>query len=252
MRFSVIVPVYNAEKYIEKSVQSVLNQSNQDFEIVLVNDGSIDHSGKLCDRYIQMYPEKIRVLHQENQGQLLTRCNGVKYAYGEYCVFLDADDALVPHGLEILENAIVRHDKPDMMLYSFFYDRLSGNKECAVSLFPEEKVFSGEERKKELYEKFFTTTLLNNVWTKAVKRTVFDGVFPDYKQYAKLRCSEDRLHSMGMISNAERVVYIKEPLYEYRLIPNSISRTFTVDSIDRFNVKVLYGEELRYLKKHSV
>lgn len=249
MKFSIIVPVYNAEKYIKESLETVLQQTNQDFEIILVDDGSTDLSGKICDEYAENYPKKIRVIHQKNQGQLLTRCNGIKCAKGEYIVFLDADDTLISNGLELLSNAIMKYENPDMIIYSFWYDNLLGKKEQAKLLFEEETVFVGEGEKKELYQKFFSTTLLNNVWTKVVKRTVFDGEFPNYDKYKKLRCSEDRLYSMGMISNAEKIVYIKEPIYEYKLIPNSVSRTFNVEAIEKFNVRILYEEELKYLNK---
>lgn len=248
MRFSVIIPVYNAEKYINESVQSVFNQTYKDFEIVLVNDGSTDHSVEICDKYAQEYPDKIQVLHQKNRGQLLTRCNGIRVSKGEYCIFLDSDDSLVLNGLEIIEKAIKRYQQPDMIIYSFYYDSLTGKRERAIPLFPEETIVEGEEQKRKLYEKFFTGTGLNNVWTKAVKRTVFDGDFPDYHQYAYIRCAEDRFHAMGMVTNANRIVYINEPLYVYKLIPNSITRTFSLESISRFNIKELYEEELNYLK----
>ena len=252
MKFSIIIPIYNAEKYIDECLNSLLQQTNQDFEIVLVNDGSKDASGEICNKYASQYQNKVRVIHQENQGQLLTRCNGIEIAKGEYIVFLDVDDAIVPNGLEILSDVISKYNNPDMIIYSFVYDELLGNKRKAKLLFPEESVFVGGEQKKELYQKFFTTTLLNNVWTKAVKKTVFQGEFPNYQKYKKLRCSEDRLHSMGLISNAEKIVYIKNPLYEYRLVSNSVSRMISIDAIEKFNVRVLYEVELEYLNKWGV
>jgi len=246
MKFSVIVPVYNAEKYIHSSIQSVLNQSCWDFEIVLVDDGSTDASGEICDRYARQYPERIRVIHQENRGQLMTRCSGISAARGEYCVFLDADDSIVPDGLQILKQTAEKYRQPDIIIYSFFYEQPDGELRKASPLFEIDSEFEGET-KKELYRKFFTGTGLNNVWTKAVKKTVFDGVYPDYRNYAQLRCSEDRLHSMGMVSNAGRIVFINEPLYRYRLTPDSVSRTYTPESVSRFNTRVLYEEELNYL-----
>lgn len=249
MKFSVIIPVYNAENYIEKSIQSVLEQTCQDFEVILVNDGSTDSSKTKCDKLAREHSSKVRVFHQENQGQLLTRCNGIRVSKGEYCIFLDADDSLVLNGLEIIEKAIKRYQQPDMIIYSFYYDSLTSKRERAIPLFPEETIVEGEGQKRKLYEKFFTGTGLNNVWTKAVKRTVFDGDFPDYHQYAHIRCAEDRFHAMGMVTNANRIVYINEPLYVYKLIPNSITRTFSLESISRFNIKELYEEEFNYLKK---
>lgn len=249
MKFSVIVPVYNAENYIVTCVESLMKQTFQDFEIVLVNDGSKDKTGALCEAQADAHSEKIKVIHQENQGPLLTRLNGINSATGEYCVFLDVDDELVDNGLELLYQSIEEYQSPDMLIYSFFYDDLSGNLKRANPLFEENSSFENENEKKMLYERFFTTTLLNNVWTKAVKRTVFEKDNVDYSKYSNLRCSEDRLLSMGMVSHAARVAYIKEPIYIYKLMPNSITRTFDIKAIDRFNVKVLYNEELNYIHK---
>lgn len=249
MKFSIIIPVYNAEKYVGNSIQSVLNQTYQDFEIVLINDGSVDKSGKICDEYVEKYGSKIKVIHKENNGPLLTRLLGIEKATADYCIFLDADDVLVENALEIIEKAIKKYKNPDMVVYSFYYSRLDGKKEKASALFEEEIVFNDVESKQELYKKFFTSTGLNNVWTKAVKKTVFDGEFPDYKEYAELRFAEDRFHAMGIVTNANKIVCINEPLIEYRLVPESITRTFTVDSISRFNIKKLYQEEKKYLKK---
>ena len=70
MKFSVLIPVYNTEKYLEDCLQSVLNQTYQDFEIIIVDDGSTDSSGEICDRYQKENPDKIKVIHKDNQGQL--------------------------------------------------------------------------------------------------------------------------------------------------------------------------------------
>ena len=102
---SVIIPVYNCEKYIETCVDSVLNQTFTDFEIILVDDGSPDDSGKLCDQLSEKN-NKIVVLHQKNQGQAAARNNGVKIARGEWLHFVDSDDLIHPQMLEILYGAV--------------------------------------------------------------------------------------------------------------------------------------------------
>ena len=106
---SVIVPVYNCEKYIETCVDSVLNQTFTDFEIILVDDGSPDDSGKLCDQLAEKN-NKIVVLHQKNQGQAAARNNGVKIARGEWLHFLDSDDLIHPQMLERLYNAVIENN----------------------------------------------------------------------------------------------------------------------------------------------
>ena len=102
LKFSVLIPVYNTEKYIEECLQSVLNQTYQDFEIILVDDGSTDSSGVICDNYQKDYPEKIKVKHKENQGQLASRCVAIKEAKGDYCIFVDSDDSIKNNLLENL------------------------------------------------------------------------------------------------------------------------------------------------------
>ena len=102
---SVIIPVYKCEQYLEACVDSILNQTFSDFEIILVDDGSPDSSGKICDALAEKH-NKILVLHQENQGQAAARNNGVKIAHGEWLHFVDCDDSLHPQMLESLYNAV--------------------------------------------------------------------------------------------------------------------------------------------------
>ena len=104
-KISVIVPVYKCEKYLVACVDSILNQTFSDFEIILIDDGSPDSSGKICDDLAEKY-NKITVLHQDNQGQAAARNNGVKIARGEWIHFVDSDDLIHPQMLEILYGAV--------------------------------------------------------------------------------------------------------------------------------------------------
>ena len=247
MKFSIVVPVYNSGKYLESSINSILAQTYQDFEIILVDDGSTDFSAALCDAIKMAHLEKIKVIHQTNKGPLLSRCNAVNEAEGDYCIFFDSDDFLEPDCLDELKDIIERNSYPDMVIYSFSYDY--GDKlVMAEPVFDRERLISGQE-KKEIYKAFFSGTKINNVWTKAVKRCVFDGEFPDYAAFSHLRCSEDRLYSMGLVDNASTIVCTHEHLYRYRIIQGSISRQFSYDAIGRFDTKILYPEEKRYLEK---
>lgn len=91
-KISIIIPVYNAEKYLRRCIDSILNSIYQHFEILLMNDGSTDDSLVICQEYAEKYPEKIRVYTHNNQGVALTRNDGIKYANGEYLMFIDNDD----------------------------------------------------------------------------------------------------------------------------------------------------------------
>lgn len=106
---SVIIPVYNTEKYLRQCVDSVLAQTYQNLEIILVDDGSTDDSGKICDAYCKQN-EKVRVIHQGNKGLSATRNIGFDYAKGEYIYFLDSDDWLLESALEKLVSAIERRN----------------------------------------------------------------------------------------------------------------------------------------------
>ena len=113
MRVSVVIPVYNVEHYLERCVQSVLRQTFRDFEVVLVDDGSTDGSGLLCDRLAQQ-DSRIRVVHQQNQGLSAARNQGVRCANGEYIAFLDSDDEwLLEDGLE----TILGEGSPDLIVF---------------------------------------------------------------------------------------------------------------------------------------
>ena len=250
MKFSILMPVYNAEKHLAYSVDSVLNQTYKDFELVLVDDGSTDSSSELCDNYQKQY-DNIKVVHQQNQGQLLTRCNAVNASTGDYCLFIDSDDFLVPNALETLDCYISKYNEPDMIIYSFYYEHSDGELEESKPLFDKDMVFESDN-KQDVYSIFFENTKLNNVWTKALKRSVFEGDYPDFEKYSQLRCAEDRLHSMAMADNANSILYIPTLLYKYRLVEGSVTRQFSLDAVKRFNTRILYDEEKAYLQKWNL
>lgn len=113
MRISVVVPVYNAEKYLEACVHSILRQTFSDFEVILIDDGSVDASGKLCDKLSGM-DCRIRVAHQQNAGVTCARAKGVTLAHGEWICFVDSDDTLPIDSLERLSEGIC--DKTDIIV----------------------------------------------------------------------------------------------------------------------------------------
>lgn len=247
MKFSIIIPVYNAEKYISTTLEHTLKLNNDCYEIVLVDDGSTDSSPRLCDQFAENYPEKIRVIHQKNQGQLAARCNGIKAAGGDYCLFLDADDLLIDNVLSDLNRIILENNCPDMVMFSFYYDR-NGMLEISKLFATEETVFEGSDIHL-LQLAFFKGTVLNSVCTKVVKREVALKSTEGYENYMQLRCAEDRYQSMKMLCNVQRVVYTPKPYYRYRLVDGSTTRQFSKDAISRFNTRILYCAELEVIKE---
>ena len=246
MTFSVLIPVYNTEKYLEECLQSVLNQTYKDFEIILVDDGSTDNSGAVCDRFQNEYPQKIKVIHKENQGQLASRCNAVIAANSEYVIFADADDLLEENALAVIQEKLEEFKYPDMLVYSFLYEETTGNRQAA-KLFDE-----GIVEIEKINQMFFSGTGLNNVWTKAVKREIALCKGFDFTAFYSLRCSEDKLHSMVMVDQCKTIVYIFQPLYRYRLFDGSVTRTYGLENIEKFNSVAIYPSENYFLRKWNL
>ena len=117
IKFSVIIPVYNVEKYLQECLKSILEQTYNNYEIILVDDGSTDSSGKICDEYAQKYPN-IHTYHQVNQGQSVARNMGVKKAEGEYIWFVDSDDVIIKRdALELLQKSAC--NQPDLIAFGW-------------------------------------------------------------------------------------------------------------------------------------
>lgn len=244
IKFSIIVPVYNAEKHLSDTMDHTLQLGQEDFEIILVDDGSTGSSPEICDQYECQYPDRVRVIHQENQGQLVARWNGIQVASGDYCLFLDADDALSEGCLGEMGRILDEYGNPDMVIYSFRYEAADGTSKPAKKLAEESKLFADKE---ELYQLFFTSTLLNNVWTKLVRRDILLDCSLDLEKYKTLRCSEDRLHSMEIVTKAQTIVYTPNEWYRYRLGEGSVTRTYSPNNIEKFNDSVLYTVTRDYM-----
>ena len=189
----------------------------------------------------------VRVIHQSNSGQLVARCRGIQAATGDYCLFLDVDDLLEANVFEVFEELLLKYENPDLLIYSFTYEFGDGTRKEAAKIAEGEKLFSGNEMR-VLYEAFFSGTLLNNVWTKLVKRDLLRKCCFEEEKYATLRCAEDRLQSMEIVSKAGNAVYTGQALYRYRLVSGSITRDYSPALICRFNAVALYEKTVEYMQ----
>ncbi len=225
MFFSILIPVYNTITYLPDCMESLLSQTEKDLEIVLLDDGSTDGSGDLCDRYAAQYPF-VRVIHKENEGLMMTRRRGFQEARGEYCVCIDSDDYLCdPNALATVRQRIER-DRCDMVFYEYIYGSEDRENDRHITLFdrPDGFIFEGEG-KKELYEKILVGGFFNNIWIKVVRRDRVDTDV-DYSVWKQDICrGEDYFQVFPMLTNAQRIGYIKQPFYYYRWTPGSISNS---------------------------
>lgn len=243
MRFSILVPVYNAEAYLSACVDSVLSQTEQDFELVLVDDGSTDGCPALCDAYAQRYPSLIRVLHQPNAGLIAARRAGIRLAQGDTCLFLDADDALEPDTLATVRAAMERTGA-QMVIFNYLdvFEQAQRNIPAAA-VFEDGRVFCGAD-KQALYAELIRGWRLNNLCTKAIDRALVQADATDYTPYFGNPNTEDLLQTLDPITRAETVAYLSKPLYRYRRREDSISSLALTGQMEKqFNEPVM--EKLR-------
>lgn len=217
-RISVLMPAYNVEKYIAASLDSLLQQTYQDFEIVVVNDGSTDQTGSILESYRKRDP-RVRVIHQENQGISVTRNRTLELAEGDYITFIDSDDTVKPEYLEKLYETALEKDAD--MVFCPYYGFLEEKGTFQMPLLEDgylTKEFTGEELYHVAYTPVNTYEVVSAViWGKLLKRSLLDGiVFPAGKVH------EDNFTTYKIYLKAKRIIYYNEALYMYRKRAGSI------------------------------
>ena len=246
MRFSVLIPVYNVESYLRQCLDSVVNQSFRDYEIIVVDDGSTDNSGKICDEYAQRYPDKITVIHKQNQGLISARRIAIDSAEGAFCVFVDSDDFISLNLLETVDQYIKKEEQIDIVMYSFLYYCDGVENKYPRKIAQDSTIWYGNS-KKELYELLVTCTDIDALWIKAIRTDVVYQDSINYEAYYSKNMSEDVLQSLYPLTYARKVIYADIPLYYYRYNIDSISRNFSSNSILKKDSSHVFQEIHRFL-----
>lgn len=213
MLFSFLVPVYNTSKYLDRCMSSLLCQKGTDYEIVLLDDGSTDDSGSICDRYAKDYPEIVRVIHKDNEGLLLTRRRGFKEAKGDWFICVDSDDYVSSDLLMSVVEAIDKYT-PDMVMYNFQYFTNDGKHMQSRLDIANECVYA-DDQKQEIYKRRLLTDDINSVCMKAVNREIVD-IDADYSDCGISGMCEDAVQVLPLLTNAQKIIYLSKPLYNYR------------------------------------
>lgn len=243
MKYSIIVPVYNVEDYLAECLESILGQSCRDFEVLLINDGSTDESGILCDAYAQQYPEFIKVFHCENSGVNRTRVLGLRQASGDICVFVDSDDALRKDALEQLEAVFQKMDC-DMVIYGVSRDA-DFSSDVLTLPFSNLQCSEGAEKRK-LYELMTESEIINSVCRKAAKKEIYDQFLADYNMDLDIPIGEDLYLSLPMMTHAKKITYLMENLYYCRRREGSATHSF--NSKLYHSLKIVKMQQERYLE----
>lgn len=210
---SVIVPIYNSEITIKKCIDSLLNQSNNNIEIILVNDGSTDNSRKICQEY-EKNNANIILINKKNEGPGKAREVGVNHAKGYYISFVDADDYLDLHFYEILLSKL-EEKNADIVQCGYKLVDINDNVIYASNLICKETVGEYSCAKEYVSQRNIT----NYLWNKLFKKELFNNV--EFKHYF---AGEDACVLTQLYSNANKVVTIPDKLYYYVQTDNSLCR----------------------------
>ena len=221
---TVIVPVYNVEKYLEKCVNSILHQTYKNLEIILVDDGSTDNSGKICDEFKEK-DKRIKVIHKLNEGQSVARNIGIDLAKGKYIGFVDSDDFIQEDMYEVLYNLCKKYDSEISIVthYEMYNNKILFTRDtgelCVLNKF--------DAMKELLMDK----KIQNYVWNKLFKIELFDNL-----RFVENRYYEDSVIMPVLFERSNKVVLLEKPKYYYVRSDNS--------TIANINSK-LYGDYLK-------
>lgn len=233
MLISVVVPVYNVEKYLRACLESLLKQTYKDLEVIMINDGSTDASGGICDEYAEKY-ENFMVIHKKNAGLGMARNTGLKHILGDYVTFLDSDDYLDQECIEILYKMLVKNNV-DMCKGGFRKITNSGN--IILNREYNDEIFEGEEAKTKLLPRMIGSSpaqhdsiemcvcgALYN--TKVIRK--YNIEFPSERELI----SEDLVFNIDYMQFANGACTISDVGYNYRVNNNSLTTSYRSDRFE--------------------
>ena len=253
---SVVVPVYNVRDYLRKNIESILNQTFRDFELILVNDGSKDDSLDILREY-EKKDDRITVIDKPNGGLSDARNAGMQIATGKYIQFIDSDDFIEP---ELLEKCYRKMEETgaDMVIFDIYqYFLATGKKEVIAVPFDDRKTYSIQSNPEMI------TMIPNAAWNKMYKMSLFkanDITYPWGCYY------EDLGTTYRLLARCEKVAFINEPLYDYlQDRPGNITHQFnfsvyhvldmvklTIDDYKNLGIYDQYYEELKCLGARNI
>ena len=229
MQFSVILPIYNVEKYLSECIDSILCQTYSDFELILVDDGSKDSSGRICDEYAAK-DARIKVIHKVNGGQSSARNAGLEAARGEYIVYVDSDDFIVSNEFfyDLHENITATNG--DIILYKHvkYFDDTNKFSECAYSLEFASGIYNSDEL---LYELVKNDSYYGMAWIKSFRRDLAqkNGIIFD----TSLSC-EDMDWYFNLVLCADTIYSIDMTYIAYRQRAGSVTATIKLKNLVDF------------------
>ncbi len=249
-KLSIIVPVYNVEKYLDKCLERILNSTYKDFELIVINDGTKDNSEQIITKYLEKeeYKDKITYISKENSGLSDTRNLGMSKANGEYIAFVDSDDYIETNMYELMMNKALEKNY-DIVVCDVRLVYENSDKEKVVSSAYEKDLFNKGEIKQTML------TYYPVVWNKIYKKEILKGII-----FSKGVWYEDMEFNLKVYPRINSIGVVKEPLYNYLQRGNSITYTYNdklydiitnMDAVIKYykeqGIYEEYKEELEYL-----
>lgn len=263
IKFSIITPVYNVEKYVKKCIDSVLNQTYKNFELIIINDGSPDNSDEIIKSFND---DRIKYIKRENRGAQYSRVEGIDLATGDYIIFVDSDDYLDDNTLEIYYKEI-SNNRYDIVRGN--YKVFDSSKFKKITNFKCENLIINNDFENKIIVEMAKTDNYNSIWREAIKRDLIDTKNID----TSIFMGEDLLFNFNLYQKARNIKLITASLYNYRNNDESITKIKNINKIKKstddvlkilsiiiddvknnYNKKTLDEWYLRYLRQvnHSI
>ena len=237
-KLSVIVPVYNTEKYLRECIDSILAQTFTDFELILVDDGSTDHSGAICDEYAGK-DARIRVIHQENGGITVARKSGVRVAVGEYVTFVDSDDWIDKDMYSTMLNC-QNDTMPDVIICGMLMETPQGT--VPRKRFLKAGIYDKQRMRKEIYPVMLfdfvhcMPGIAPSFCNKVLKKHLLENVIEEVKD--SITYGEDALCTYACLLDAELMQVVDMNLYHYRNHAESVSNGHSCFLLKKFSLLI--------------
>ncbi len=242
---SVVIPIYNAEKYIEICMNSLLGQAYKNIEIIMVDDGSTDSSASICDAYAEK-DKRIKVIHQVNKGVSTARNAGISAAQGKYIMFFDVDDTVETD--IITDNVqLAEENEADIVMYCFWYYNVDEDKTIPN---PWDKSFVGDNKAffDECVIKTVETEVFNPPWNKVIKRSLIQDNKLSFD--VRYQIYEDAILSAEMLNAADKIVVNNRMYYRYCIKSSgSLITKFNDTFFD--SVSKLHSNAIKYCQRYE-
>ena len=220
---SIIVPIYNVEKYLNKCIESIVNQTYENIEIILIDDGSNDNSGIICDEYAKK-DNRIIVVHKENGGVSSARNKGLKIAKGEWISFVDADDWIEQTFCQTLLNKVTQ-EQADIALCG--YNRITDNRIEKINANNQEVFLNSNEY---LVKSLNPQTGFGFCHMKLIKKEVLKSI--SFNE--RIEVGEDALFNIQLSTYIKKAVFLKQPLYNYRINNQSVVKRYDENYANKY------------------